>query len=229
MTLSGPGGEQRQVEAGPEANNLLSQGWKILQPGQAGAVPQDLRATRAASALNAIEKLKLLAPKRAPGFPGMIEGVGEVVKGVAGYNTETRQFNALLQPTGMQMAIALQGAANLSDNEREVMVSALGSIASMDYESQMALLENAVNMISGGGDVVLTQIKNPKTGVLANRWVPVRQQMPGTLPIGNPFNGNGKITVTAPDGTVQSFEDADRNAAADDLIARVRALKKGKQ
>ena len=207
VTLSSPTtGEQRQMETGPEANTLLGQGWKILQAGQARAVPQDLRATRAASALNAIEKLKSLAPKRAPGLPGMIEGVGEVAKGLAGYNTETRQFTSLLQPTGMQMAIALQGAANLSDSEREVMVSALGSIAGMDYESQMALLENASDMISGGGDVVLTQIKNPKTGLLANHWVPAKSQMPGVLPMGNPFNGSGKITVTAPDGTVHSFD-----------------------
>ena len=79
--------------------------------------------------------------------------MGEVAKGYAGYSTKTRQYQALIQPAAMQMAVAVQGAANLSDNERQAMATMLGSINTMDYESQIALLDQAVELLQNGFEV----------------------------------------------------------------------------
>ena len=122
--------------------------------GGLGAAAVQLRAERTAAALNSVEKLKSLAPKRRPGPIGIAQGAGEVVKGYAGYSTKTRQYQALIQPTAMQMAAAIQGAANLSDNERKAMAETLGSIGTMDYESQMALLGSAAELLENNADVV---------------------------------------------------------------------------
>lgn len=121
--------------------------------GGLGAANIQTRNARAAAALNGIEKLITLAPKRTPGPLGIAEGAIEVGKGVIGYSTKVRQYQALIQPVAMQMAVAIQGAANLSNTEREAMAKMLGSIGSMDYESQMALLENAKDLIKSGHDV----------------------------------------------------------------------------
>ena len=51
------------------------------------------------------------------------------------------------------MAAAIQWAANLSDNERNAIAEMLGSINTMDYESQMALLDSAIETLSNSGDV----------------------------------------------------------------------------
>ena len=118
-----------------------------------GAAPIQLRNQRTAAALNGVERLKKLAPVREPGPLGIAQGIGEVAKGYAGYSTKTRQFQALIQPTAMQMAVAVQGAANLSDTERKVMAEMLGSINTMDYESQMALLDSAVELLKNSADV----------------------------------------------------------------------------
>lgn len=124
-----------------------------LPSGGMGVANIQLRNTRAAAALNSIEQLKQLAPVRTPGPLGIAQGIREVAKGYAGYSTKTRQFQAMLQPTAMQMAVAIQGAANLSDTERQVMAGMLGSINTMDYESQMALLDSAVALLRNGADV----------------------------------------------------------------------------
>jgi hypothetical protein len=128
------------------------------------------RNNRAAAALNSIEKLKELAPVRTPGPKGIAEGAGETVKGYLGYNTKARQYSALLGPTAMQMAVAIQGAANLSDTERETMKGMLGSIAGMDYESQLALLDNAAQLISNAADVQAVDVPDPKTGRVRRQW-----------------------------------------------------------
>lgn len=135
---------------------------KIAGSGGLGGAAAETRNSRAAAALNSIEKLKTLAPVRTPGPKGIAEGAVEVGKGYLGYSTKTRQYQALIQPTAMQMAAAIQGAANLSDNERKAMAEMLGSISTMDYESQIALLENASDLIKNGADV-------QKVG---NAWVP---------------------------------------------------------
>ena len=148
-----PGGGQavRMTEA--EANRTGA-----TQPtsggGGLGAANVQLRNSRTAAALNSVEKLKKLAPVRSPGPLGIIEGQGEVVKGALGYSTKTRQYQALLQPTAMQMAVSIQGAANLSDTERQTMAGMLGSINTMDYESQMALLDSAVDTLKNSADVL---------------------------------------------------------------------------
>lgn len=126
---------------------------KPTSSGGLGAANIQLRNQRTAAALNSIERLKALAPERVEGPLGIAQGLGEVAKGYAGYSTKTRQFQALLQPTAMQMAVAIQGAANLSDTERQVMANMLGSIATMDYTSQMALLDNAGTLLSSNADV----------------------------------------------------------------------------
>ena len=152
-----------------------------------GGEASDTRSMRVAAALNSIEKLKTLAPNRAPGLPGMIQGAGAKVAGLAGYNTGARQFDALLQPTAMQMAVAIQGAAGLSNSEREAMAKMLGNIATMDYESQMALLENASEMIRGGADVEYRKEEDPKTGIMVDRWVPKQRSRPlSVAPLGAP-------------------------------------------
>ena len=131
--------------------------------GGLGGAAVQLRNSRAAAALNSIERLKQLAPVRSPGPAGIAQGVGEVAKGYLGYSTKTRQFQALIQPTAMQMVAAIQGAANLSDNERKAMAEMLGSINTMDYESQMALLQHAADLVSSGADVEQVE----------GKWLPV--------------------------------------------------------
>lgn len=158
-----------------------------------GGEASDVRSSRAAAALNSIDKLKELAPKRMPGLPGMIEGAGAKVAGLAGYNTGARQYEALLQPTAMQMAVAIQGAAGLSNSEREAMAKMLGNIATMDYETQLALLENASQMIRDGADVSLVPVKDPKTGKTREQWVPKRSRPQGGVAVGDPTQ-----TFTAP-------------------------------
>lgn len=121
--------------------------------GGLGMAAIQLRNKRAASALNSIERLQKLAPVRGPGLGGIVQGMGQVAAGTLGYNTQARQYQALLQPTAMQMAAAIQGAANLSDNERKAMADMLGSINTMDYESQMALLKQASELVGAGADI----------------------------------------------------------------------------
>ena len=159
-----------------------------------GGEASDARAQRSAAALNSIDQLKKLAPQRLPGLPGMVQGAAASVAGAAGYNTGARQYNALLGPTAMQMAVAIQGAAGLSNAEREVMKGMLGSIATMDYESQMALLEKASQLIRTGADVSLIKVKDETTGDLVDRWVPKRSRMPGS------------VTIGAQPGAVPAFE-----------------------
>lgn len=118
-----------------------------------GAASIQLRNKRAAAALNSVETLKELAPERLPGPLGIAQGVVDVAKGYAGFHSNARQYQALVQPTAMQMAAAIQGAANLSDNERKAMADMLGSIHTMDYESQMALLDRARDLLKSGADV----------------------------------------------------------------------------
>lgn len=134
--------------------------------GTGGAAIQ-LRNSRAAAALNGIARLKKLAPERVPGPLGIAQGVAEVAKGYAGYNTDARQYQALIQPTAMQMAAAVQGAANLSDSERRAMAETLGSIHTMDYASQLALLDSAADLVKSGADVEEVD----------GHWIPVNRVM----------------------------------------------------
>lgn len=148
--------------------------------GGLGGAAVQLRNSRAAAALNSIERLKQLAPVRSPGPAGIAQGAAEVAKGYMGYSTKTRQFQALIQPTAMQMAAAIQGAANLSDNERKAMAEMLGSINTMDYESQMALLQHAADLVSSGADVENVD----------GKWIPVQRgaikvKPGGVVPAGN--------------------------------------------
>ena len=55
--------------------------------------------------------------------------------------------------TNQEWGAAVQGAANLSDNERQAMATMLGSINTMDYESQIALLDQAVELLQNGFEV----------------------------------------------------------------------------
>lgn len=144
--------------------------------GGLGGASVQLRNSRAAAALNGIERLKKLAPERMEGPIGIAQGLWEVLKGYAGFNTEARQYQALTQPTAMQMAAAIQGAANLSDNERKAMAEMLGSIHTMDYQSQIALLDSAADLISSGTDV-------EKVG---DNWIPVQR---GAIRV----NPNGRL------------------------------------
>lgn len=162
---------------------------QATQPQGAGGLGGDavqLRNQRTAAALNSVEKLKTLAPVRTPGPAGIAQGAGEVMKGYLGYSTKTRQFQALIQPTAMQMAAAIQGAANLSDNERKAMAEMLGSINTMDYESQMALLDTAVDLLKNNAEVT-------KAG---DTWVPVSRAIrvaPGANVPTTPAPGTTKI------------------------------------
>lgn len=160
-----------------------------------GGEAADVRSLRTAAALNSIDKLKTLAPKRLPGLPGMVQGAAAKAQGLAGYNTGARQYEALLQPTAMQMAVAIQGAAGLSNSEREAMAKMLGNIATMDYETQIALLENASEMIRSGADVALIQVKDPKTGEKRDQWVPKRSRMPGEITIGQQYQGGAQADL----------------------------------
>lgn len=121
--------------------------------GGLGTANVQLRNARIATALNSVEGLKKLAPKRTPGPMGLVEGAVDTAQGWAGLNPQARQYTAKLQPVAMQMAVAVQGAQNLSDSERKAMAGMLGSIATMDYESQMALLDSAMDTLSNSGDV----------------------------------------------------------------------------
>ena len=165
-----------------------------------GAASIQTRNARAAAALNGIEKLITLAPKRTLGPLGIAEGAIEVGKGMVGYNTNVRQYQRLIQPVAMQMAVSIQGAANLSNNEREAMAKLLGSIGSMDYESQMALLENAKDLVKSGHDV--TQVDGS--------WVPMHYRINVAPGAGSPQGDAG--------------DDAARNSEANALIARTRAI-----
>lgn len=161
-----------------------------------GGEASDVRSQRAASALNAIDKLQSLAPKRLPGAPGMVQGAADIVKGYAGYQTNARQYQALLGPTAMLLAVAVQGAAGLSNSEREAMKAMLGNIATMDYETQMALLQNARDMISGGADVARAKVKDAATGQLVEKWLPKRSRMPGAVQVTAPGEvPSGKPTI----------------------------------
>lgn len=178
-----------------------------------GGESADARSQRTAAALNSIDMLKGLAPKRSPGPLGMLEGAGDLVAGYAGYNTNARQYSALLQPTAMQMAVAIQGAAGLSNAERETMVGMLGNIATMDYETQMALLEKASELVRGGADVQQVKVLDPKTQKEVVRWAPMRSRMPGGVSVNpaavaNPSAGlpGAPITVMAPDGKPYTFK-----------------------
>lgn len=168
-----------------------------------GGESSDVRSSRTAAALNSIDVLKALAPKRVEGPVGMVQGAIESGKGALGYNTQVKQYNALLGPTAMQMAVAIQGAAGLSNSERETMKGMLGSIATMDYVSQMALLERASELIRGGADVALVTVKDPKTGAAVDRWVPRRSRPMGTVPVGAtpgaaPGNGSPRVLSIVP-------------------------------
>lgn len=153
--------------------------------GGLGGAAVRLRNARTASALNAVSQLEQLAPERASGLPGIIQGAGQTIAGYAGYNTRARQYNARLQPTAMMMAAAVQGAANLSDNERKAMAEMLGSIGTMDYETQMALLQQAKDMlVNSGADI--TQLP---TGA----WVPADRAI-RVKPSAQPPRGAGDHT-----------------------------------
>lgn len=188
-----------------------------------GGESADARAMRTAAALNSIDTLKELAPKRVEGPVGMLQGAYESGKGALGYNTQVKQYNALLGPTAMQMAVAIQGAAGLSNAEREVMKGMLGNIATMDYTSQMALLERASQLVRGGADVDLVDLKDPKTGEVRQQWAPRRSRMPGSVTLNSPqvetpsrgpsvgtvLQRGGKsyrVTKVYPDGTFDADE-----------------------
>lgn len=149
-----------------------------------GAANSRLRNNRIATALNSVENLKALAPERTPGPQGLLEGARDTAASWAGLNSQTRQYNALLQPTAMQMAVAVQGAANLSDSERTAMAGMLGNIATMDYETQMALLDSAVETLKNSGEVI-------KQGDV---WVPTERASATGIGRGGP------IQMTTPDG-----------------------------
>lgn len=161
-------GTYTDVNTGERLRNLTP---KPSAGGLGGAAIQ-LRTQRTAAALNSLERLKQLAPVRRPGPAGIAQGVGQVLKGYAGYNTKARQYQALIQPTAMQMAAAIQGAANLSDNERKAMADTLGSIHTMDYESQLALLDQAGQLLESNAEV------EKRDG----RWYP-RGRVPATTPV----------------------------------------------
>lgn len=150
-----------------------------------GGDASDARAQRTAAALNSIDVLKELAPKRLDGPVGMVQGAMESAKGAIGYNTGVKQYNALLGPTAMQMAVAIQGAAGLSNAEREVTKGMLGSISTMDYQSQMALLERASELVRNGADVALVDVVDPKTKQPKKMWRPMRSRMPGSVQLGD--------------------------------------------
>jgi hypothetical protein len=81
----------------------------------------------------------------------------------------------------MQIAVAVQGAANLSDSEREAMKGMLGNIATMDYESQIALLDNASELLrTSGANVQQIGVKDPQTGMTKMVWQAVEGNMPST-------------------------------------------------
>ncbi len=139
----------------------------------------DVRTKRTAAALNAIDMLKSVTPKRVEGFPGILQGGWEKAKGLAGFNTQARQYEALLGPTAMLMAVAVQGAAGLSNSEREAMAGMLGSIDKMDYPSQLALLDKASQIVGAGEDVQRVTVKDPTTGQTVERWAPTTRSRPG--------------------------------------------------
>ena len=151
--------------------------------GGLGGAAVQLRNQRTAAALNSVERLKRLAPVRRKGPAGIGQGIVEVAKGYAGYSTKTRQFQALIQPTAMQMAAAIQGAANLSDNERRVMAEMLGSISRMDYESQMALLDQAFDLLKSNADVEQR----------GSRWYPAGSRVKG--PASESSGGAGQFEI----------------------------------
>lgn len=145
-----------------------------------GGESADARSMRTAAALNTIDKLKTMAPKRLEGPAGIVEGGWRSLKGAVGLDPQTEVYKRMLGAAAMQMAVAIQGAAGLSNAERETMKDLLGKIHTTDYVSQMELLEQASQMIRAGADVAQVQVIDPETKETKTIWQPRgRSRLPG--------------------------------------------------
>jgi len=206
VTLSGPSGEQRQMETGPEANTLLSQGWKISQSGQAGEKPSSglekrvlnffNRAEQADRELEALEKeiqeTDLSGQLRMSYAPEILQNqTGQLYTAAQRAFTEAR----LRKDSGAAIPehefendrrtyFAQPGNTAITlESKRRARATILASLA---FESGKALGEYA-----GGKDEAEAIINSYKTRSKGKQIS---------------FDGSGKINVTAPDGTMHAFD-----------------------
>ncbi len=219
VTLSGPGGEQRQVEAGPEANKLLSQGWKILQSGQAGQSGD--AQTKGVTVLEAsLFNLINLDPTltQRPGIPGVIAGRFQKQLGNWSLDASPTVYDGLAAAIPIAIARAAGEVGNLALQEQKVWepLSPKSSDAFNIRQAKYAAIKAFLAAARKGPS-------NDGTGKIVSPALAADDLLKTLTDL-----NNGVLPITT-NTAKESFEDADRNAAADDLIARVRALKKGKQ
>jgi len=218
VTLSSPSGEQRQMENGPQANTLLSQGWKILQSGQAGdASTQAKGISLLEGSLANLRKIDKGLTQQS-GITGAISGRIQKGLGAMSLDVLPSVYDGLSAAIPITLAKAAGEVGNLALQEQKVWepLSPKSSDGFAIRQAKYAAIDAFVAAVrkgpsrDGNGKIV-------PPAVLADDLLQTLTNL-----------NNGVVPITTPTAKA-AFDDAGRNTEADALIARARAAGKGGQ
>ena len=213
VTLSSPTtGEQRQMETGPQANTLLSQGWKILQSGQAGDASTQAKGVSllegSLSNLRNIDK----GLTQQSGITGAISG--RIQKGLGNMSLDVLPsvYDGLSAAIPITLAKAAGEVGNLALQEQKVWepLSPKSSDGFAIRQAKYAAIDAFVAAVR----------KGPSRDGRGN-IVPPAALADDLLQTLTNLN-NGVAPITTPTAKA-AFDDAGRNSEADAIIARARA------
>lgn len=216
VTLSSPSGEQRQMENGPQANTLLSQGWKILQSGQAGdASTQAKGVSLLEGSLANLRKIDKGLTQQS-GITGAISG--RIQKGLGDLSLDVvpSVYDGLSAAIPITLAKAAGEVGNLALQEQKVWepLSPKSSDGFAIRQAKYAAI-----------DAFVAAVRKGPTRDGSGKIVPPAQLADDLLQTLTNLN-NGVAPITTPTAKA-AFDDAGRNAEADALIARARSAVKG--
>ena len=212
VTLSSPSGEQRQMENGPQANTLLSQGWKILQSGQAGdASTQAKGVSLLEGSLSNLRKIDKGLTQQS-GVVGAISG--RIQKGLGDLSLDVLPsvYDGLSAAIPITLAKAAGEVGNLALQEQKVWepLSPKSSDGFAIRQAKYAAIDAFVAAVRKGPS---------RDG--SGKIVPPAALADDLLQVLTNLN-NGVAPITTPTAKA-AFDDAGRNAEADAMIARARA------
>ena len=213
VTLVSPSsGEQRQMENGPQANTLLSQGWKILQSGQAGdASTQAKGVSLLEGSLSNLRKIDKGLTQQS-GITGAISG--RIQKGLGGLSLDVLPsvYDGLSAAIPITLAKAAGEVGNLALQEQKVWepLSPKSSDGFAIRQAKYAAIDAFVAAVR----------KGPSRDGRGN-IVPPAALADDLLQTLTNLN-NGVAPITTPTAKA-AFDDAGRNSEADAIIARARA------
>ena len=213
VTLVSPSsGEQRQMENGPQANTLLSQGWKILQSGQAGdASTQAKGVSLLEGSLSNLRKIDKGLTQQS-GVVGAISG--RIQKGLGDMSLDVLPsvYDGLSAAIPITLAKAAGEVGNLALQEQKVWepLSPKSSDGFAIRQAKYAAIDAFVAAVRKGPS---------RDG--SGKIVPPAALADDLLQVLTNLN-NGVAPITTPTAKA-AFDDAGRNAEADAMIARARA------